>query len=121
MERKPSPAPSRKRRSGRIARRTNISLHRRDSDGKWTEIPAETLLLSRHGCLVAAPAKLKLSDEVFLWSPARLQGVQARVVSLSLNSTTQLVEIGFEFIGSDDFWNIEFPPGVTPEGQRSGS
>lgn len=118
---KASPAPSRKRRSGRIARRTNVSLHRRDSEGKWAEIPAETLVLSRHGCLVASPAKLKLNDEVFLWSPGRLQGVQARVVSLAVNSATQLVEIGVEFIGSDDFWNIEFPAGVTPEGKPSGS
>lgn len=112
MESGAAPVKAYARRSGRIPRRANVILHRRDPEGRWTEIPAETRVLSRHGCLVACPARLKLGDEVLLWSPERVRGVQARVVFRPLSVTTHLVDIGFEFLDSDDFWAIEFP-GVT--------
>ena len=106
-----TPAKACARRSGRITQHLNVMLHRRGPEGRWTEIPVETRELSRYGCLVASPVKLELGDEVFLWWLEGMRDVHARVVYRAPDVTAHWVELGVEFLDSDDFWRIQFPPG----------
>jgi PilZ domain len=100
------------RRSGRIARRLSIVLHWRDSQGRLEEIPAETPVLSQHGCRVSCPARLKLGDEVSVWWPEEHREAGARIVFRVLDATKDFVELGFEFLDADNFWGIEFPADI---------
>jgi len=90
--------------------RLPVMIHWREPQGDWREVPAETRMLSSHGCLVACPAPIKLSDEVMVWWLERGRYTQARVVFRKVSSDHS-VEIALEFIGVDDFWDMDFTSG----------
>ena len=83
-------------------------LHWREAQGAWREIPAETKILSRHGCLVACCARIKLHDEVMIWWLEKMSYARARVVFRSVSPNSDSVEIAFEFLDSEDFWGLNF-------------
>ena len=97
------------RRSGRIARCFYVLLHWRDARGRWREMPAETLVLSRYGCLLACSPGMTLGDNVVLWWPKSRQGVHARVVCRAAGTTQDEMHLGLGFVDADDFWGMEFP------------
>ena len=101
------------RRSGRIARRLNVTLRWRDPEGNWKEAPAETLQLSQYGCLVACQARFKLGDDLFLRWPEGHQEAQARTVFRVAGAGREFVKLAFEFPDTDNFWGVEFPPDLT--------
>lgn len=72
------------------------------------EALAETLLLSRRGGVLLCRARFKAGDRVFLWSPDRNQGAQARIVSHRLRGSAGLVELGFEFENTQALWEADF-------------
>ena len=76
----PLPGKTRGRRGRRIARRLPLMLHWREPMGAWREIPVETRMLSRHGCLVSCRARIKYSDEVMVWWMEKMRYTKARVV-----------------------------------------
>lgn len=100
------------RRSGRIARRVSIVLRWRNFQGQLEEVPAETQVLSQHGCLVSSPVRLKLGDEVCISWPEGRRHASARIVFRVLDATKDFVELGFEFIDTANFWGIEFPADI---------
>lgn len=95
------------RRGRRIPASMPVVLHWRESQGVWQEIPAETKILSRHGCLLSCSARIKLTDEVNVWWMEKMRYAEARVVFRKL-STDGAVEIALEFLDNDDFWNRDF-------------
>ena len=104
----PLPGKTRGRRGRRIARRLPLMLHWREPQGAWRELPAETRMLSRHGCLVALSARIKYSDEVMVWWMEKGRYTQAHVVFRSVSATDDSVLLALEFNGCDDFWGIDF-------------
>jgi hypothetical protein len=104
----PLPGKTRGRRGRRIARRLPLMLHWREPQGAWREIPAETRMLSRHGCLITCSARIKYSDEVMVWWMEKMRYTQARVVFRSVSASDDSVEMALEFVGTDDFWGIDF-------------
>ncbi|MGZ4812942.1 MAG: PilZ domain-containing protein [Terriglobales bacterium] len=98
---------ARKRRGRRIPMRLPVMIHWREPQGTWREVPAETRMLSRHGCLVSCEARIKLSDEVMVWWLERGRYTQARVVFRKVSSD-EAVELALEFVGMDDFWQMDF-------------
>ena len=103
------------RRSARLVRHLDIVLYWRDPVGNTTEIPAETLVLSQHGCRVSCSARLKLMDEVIVWWPEAHQDARARIVFRVLDVTKNFVELGLEFLDTNNFWRIAFGPTSLPE------
>jgi hypothetical protein len=97
--------------------RLPLMLHWREPQGAWREIPAETRMVSRHGCLLACPARIKLSDEVMVWWLEKMRYAQARVVFRSVGD--QSVQIALEFLGGDDFWGMDFSSGFAPQQDNS--
>jgi PilZ domain-containing protein len=96
-----------RRRGRRIAMRLPLMLHWREPQGTWKEVPAETVVLSRHGCLLTCAARIKLSDEVMVWWMENMRYIGARVVFRKV-SGDDAVEIALEFLNDDDFWNMDF-------------
>jgi hypothetical protein len=68
---------------------------------------AETILISRHGCSVQCRARLTRDDRVIVWIPERRMAAPARVVSMHVN-TEEVANLGLEFIGKQNFWEIAF-------------
>ena len=99
---------TRGRRGRRIARRLPLMLHWREPQCAWRELPAETRMLSRHGCLVTCSARIKLSDEVMVWWLEKMHYAEARVVFRAVSASDNSVEIAFEFLEGDDFWGLDF-------------
>jgi hypothetical protein len=65
-------------------------------------------MLSRHGCLITCSARIKYSDEVMVWWMEKGRYTQARVVFRSVSASDDSVEMALEFVGTDDFWEIDF-------------
>jgi hypothetical protein len=108
---------ARGRRGCRIARRLPLMLHWRESQGTWREVPAETRILSRHGCLLACCARIKLHDEVMVWWLEKMRYARARVVFRSVSPSSDVIEIAFEFLDSDNFWDLNFHDTVPQLGE----
>ncbi|MGH9602538.1 MAG: hypothetical protein ACRD24_09135 [Terriglobales bacterium] len=102
-------APVRHRRSGRIARRLEVMV-RWELGGTLQESPAETKVLSRYGCLIAGHCRPKLGEEIKLLWPEKQRETKAKVVFRALNGGGEPVQLAVEFLGSEDFWEIDFPP-----------
>jgi PilZ domain len=99
-----------KRRSARLPRRLLVSLRWQDLQGDWHEEPAETVLISRHGGMILTPARVKPGETTVVVWPETRQEAEACIVFRKLGGVRNLCELGFEFIGTDNFWGIEFPP-----------
>lgn len=97
-----------RRRSGRITRRIPITLRWQPPGCDVQDDAAETAVLSQHGCTVICQNHLKIGREVFLMDPQRGKSTRARVVYREPKPSN--VQLALEFLGNDNFWEIEFPP-----------
>jgi hypothetical protein len=98
-----------KRRSTRLARHFKVTLRWQDWEGNWHEEPAETILVTLHGGMVITSAKLKPGEDAIVSWPEAGRQAEARVVFRELRGAQDLSELGFEFLGDENFWGIEFP------------
>lgn len=98
-----------KRRSARLSRHFQVVLRWQDWDGNWREEPADTVLVTQHGGMATTAAKLKPGQDAIVRWPEANREAEARVVFRQLCSPESLSELGFEFLGSENFWGIEFP------------
>ena len=103
---------TRGRRGRRIAQRLPLMLHWREPQGAWRELPAETRMLSRHGCLLTCSARIKYSDEVMVWWMEKMRYAQAHVVFRSVSSADDSVVMALEFVEIDNFWEMDFSGGT---------
>jgi hypothetical protein len=99
-----------KRRSARLPRHLLVSLRWQDLEGDWHEEPAETVLISKHGGMILTPARMKPGETTIVCWPEAGREAEASIVFRKLAGMRNLCELGFEFIGAENFWGIEFPP-----------
>ncbi len=95
------------RRSGRIPYRVHVRL--RLSEQAGSEEPAMTVLASRNGGLLVCRSRYEKGQEFYLLWPERETEAKARVVFEQVWQEDQLVELGFEFVDREDFWDLDFP------------
>jgi hypothetical protein len=95
------------RRGVRITKRLHVMLRPAGTNPPLGEM-AETIVLSRHGGMLATRAAFALDDVVFLWWPEGKRGADAKIVSRR-QGVAGLLDLGFEFVGEDDFWRLNFP------------
>jgi hypothetical protein len=94
------------RRSSRIPARVYVMLYWRDRDAEFSEW-AETVLLSRQGCLVTSRLTPMTKDSLIVWWADRRIGAPARVVSLRPgDDNTSLIAL--EFQRDANFWGRDF-------------
>ncbi len=97
------------RRSSRVPHRTHLTIT--SNDNSQNGEPADTVLISRNGGLLVCRATFQEGQEIYLWSADRQSGARARVVYQHVWTAGDLVEIGFEFLADDDFWQTDFVDG----------
>jgi hypothetical protein len=96
------------RRGLRVPRRTHIMLRRSFENTTDAEM-AETVLVSRHGGLAICRADFAVDDRLYLWWPERQRGAEVRIIFRHELGSAGLAEVAFEFVDSDNFWEMEFP------------
>ena len=95
------------RRSGRIPYRVHVRLRPAENGG--AEEPAMTVLASRNGGLLVCRSHYLKGQEFYLAWPEREAEARARVVFDQVWESDHLVELGFEFVEAENFWDLEFP------------
>jgi hypothetical protein len=94
------------RRSIRIPERLFVHLQWNE-DGTFMEQPAQTVLLSRHGCLLLCKTAPHPNTQLLIRWPEVGTGVSARVVSRQQDSDG-LFKTALEFAKDANFWGIDF-------------
>ena len=101
---------SRHRRSSRLPKQIPIVLRWQPPGRDVEDDPARTLLLSKHGCSLTCGVQLKIGGQLYVLDPARGKSARARVVYRQLSGPGAEARLAVEFLGTDDFWGLEFPP-----------
>lgn len=96
------------RRSIRIPERLMVELHWNQGSASIYQ-PAQTILLSRHGCLLVCEAALPAQTLLVIWCGERRMGAAARVVTCEEDGEG-LVMVALEFIRDVNFWGIDLQP-----------
>lgn len=97
------------RRSGRILKRIPVTLRWQTPGCDFEDYAAETRVLSRYGCKLVCAGRTKLGAEVFVLHPERGRSIRARVLYREVEGGSAQIALALEFIGNDNFWQIEFP------------
>lgn len=94
------------RRSARIPVRLFVQLSW-VNEGLRSETAAETVLLSKHGCLVLSKSTADVGANILLQWPETGTTAEARIVSRQ-DCPDELPRLAMEFVGVDDFWGSYF-------------
>jgi hypothetical protein len=106
LDRIAQPALQHPRRSPRLPIRLMVQM-RVESDST-AQVNAETVLVSRHGCLLLTEADIEPGTAVSLWWPEGERGTQARVVSQK-RCAGELPRVALEFRDVDGLLGPGFP------------
>lgn len=71
--------------------------------------PVETITVSQHGAMIRAKQNFQVGDTLEIRVRDKDRSTQARVAWKSTRLTPQGVELGFEILGEEGFWEITFP------------
>lgn len=110
MDEKAESRKKKRRRSSRIVLRIPLLVNTADPSIETQWEPVETLLVSRHGALVRAQQNFPVGSTLDIRVRRKELSAQARVVWTSATRTAKGMELAFEIIGEDGFWDIKFPP-----------
>ncbi len=100
-----------KRRSARIVLRVPLFINSSDSNGETEWEPVETVMVSLHGGMLRARQNFQVGDTLDLRVRDKDRSARARVVWTSSEMTSNgAIELGFEILDQEGFWEINFPP-----------
>jgi len=107
-----------RRRSSRILLRVPLIVNvvGDSSETKWE--PVETITVSKHGAMIRTQQDFRVGDTLEIRVRNKDRSARARVAWKSSKVTSQGVELGFEILDEDGFWEISFPPERWPERPR---
>lgn len=100
-----------RRRSARIVLRVPLFINSSDSNGGTDWEPVETVMVSLHGGMLRAKQNFQVGDTLDIRVRDKDRSARARVVWTTSEVTTGgAVELGFEILDQEGFWEINFPP-----------
>ena len=99
-----------RRRSARIVLRIPLLVNAVDAPPQADWEPVETILVSEHGGMLRAKKAFPVGVTLDIRMRHKNLSAQAKVVWTSPLITAQGMELGFELIDQDGFWDIKFPP-----------
>lgn len=99
-----------RRRSTRILLRIPIIINavREPEDSAWEGV--ETITVSKHGGMVRARETYNVGDALEIHIREKGRSARARVAWTSSRMTDRGLELGFEILDDQGFWEIKFPP-----------
>jgi hypothetical protein len=110
MDKEPREKPDPRRRSSRIVLRVPLLMNVAGPSPETNWEPVETIMVSQHGGMVRAKQNFQVGATLDIRVRDRDLSAQARVVWVSANVTSKNLELGFEFIDQEGFWDIKLPP-----------
>jgi PilZ domain len=100
-----------RRRSARMVLRVPLFINSSDTNGETEWEPVETVMVSLHGGMLRAKQNFQVGDTLDIRVRDKDRSARARVVwSTSEVTTNGVVELGFEILDQEGFWEINFPP-----------
>jgi hypothetical protein len=99
-----------RRRSTRILLRVPLIINVVGESAETEWEPVETIMVSQHGAMVRARQDFQVGDTLEIRVRDKERTARARVVWRSAEVTRQGVELGFEILDDEGFWEISFPP-----------
>jgi hypothetical protein len=109
METKTAEQATPRRRSTRILLRVPLIVNAVEpSETEWE--PVETITVSKHGAMIRTQQNFRVGDTLEIRVRNKDRSARARVAWKSTKVTPQGVELGFEILDEDGFWEMTFPP-----------
>lgn len=100
-----------RRRSARMVLRVPLFINATESNGETEWEPVETVMVSLHGGMLRARQSFKVGDTLDIRVRDKDRSARAKVVWATTEVTTSgVVELGFEILDQEGFWEINFPP-----------
>jgi hypothetical protein len=99
-----------RRRSTRILLRVPLIINAVGASAETQWEPVETITVSKHGGMVRAKQDFQVGDTLEIRVRNKERTAHARVVWRSAEFTSQGMELGFEILDDEGFWEITFPP-----------
>lgn len=91
--------------------RVPLFINSTDTNGETEWEPVETVMVSLHGGMLRAKQNFQVGDTLDLRVRDKERSARARVVWASTEMTANgVVELGFEILDQEGFWEINFPP-----------
>ncbi len=111
---------SQRRRSARIVLRVPLLVNVVDSPptSPWESV--ETVIVSKHGAMIRAKSDFQVGDTLDIRVRNGDRSARARVVWTSSQVMSGGVELGFEILEEEGFWEMNFPPDRWSEKSRPG-
>jgi len=106
----PDTAKVARRRSARLPRQINVVLNWVDELGRVREESGRTQMVSKHGAAVASPVALAQRQHFRLRVPEMNREAESHIVWVKPGEHPGSTDLGVEFLESEDFWGIPFPP-----------
>ncbi|MBI4466214.1 MAG: PilZ domain-containing protein [Acidobacteria bacterium] len=106
----PETAQVARRRSARLPRQIDVVLNWVDEMGRVREEQGQTRLLSKHGAAVNSPVGLASKQRFRLRAPEMNREAESHVVWSKPSELPGRTDLGVEFLETEDFWEIPFPP-----------
>jgi PilZ domain len=107
-----------RRRSARIVLRIPLLINSVSAQSETEWEPVETVMVSLHGGMLRARQNFQVGDTLDIRVRNKERSARAKVVWASSEVTSHGIELGFEILDQDGFWEINFPPdrwSATPE------
>jgi hypothetical protein len=99
-----------RRRSSRILMRVPLIVNVVDASTEMDWEPVQTITVSKHGAMIRAHQNFQVGAILEVRVRDKDRSTRARVAWKSTKGTPQGVELGFEILDEDGFWEITFPP-----------
>jgi hypothetical protein len=99
-----------RRRSTRILLRVPLIINVVGESPETEWEPVETITVSKHGGMVRAKQDFQVGDTLEIRVRNKDRTARARVAWRSAEVAPQGVELGFEILDDEGFWEISFPP-----------
>ena len=85
-----------------------INATNTNGETEWERV--ETVMVSLHGGMLRARQNFQVGDTLDIRVSNKDRSARARVVWTSTELTDSGVELGFEIMDQEGFWEINFPP-----------
>lgn len=99
-----------RRRSARLPRQIDVVLNWVDEMGRVREEAGQTRVVSKHGAALTSQIALAVRQHMRLRVPEMGREAESHVVWARPGEVPGRTDLGVEFLESQDFWGIEFPP-----------
>ncbi len=87
-------------------------------ESPWESV--ETVMVSKHGAMIRAKSGFQVGDTLDIRVRNGDRSGRAKVVWTSSQITPSGIELGFELLDEEGFWEINFPPDRWSEKTRPG-